>query len=148
MVDSIGADNFDAIAGMDVLGIALASPLAHLLKKPLLCLRSEERGEALVWAVEGAARPRWRTLVIVDQAATDKSIGSAVDALRRTGCTVTEAMALVDREEGAKAKLATRGVGLNFFVGIRELAESLFQSRSITKENYGAVIKQTQKTTD
>jgi orotate phosphoribosyltransferase len=75
-------------------------------------------------------------------------MGSAVEALRKAGCAVKEAVALVDRQEGARTMLAAHGVTLNSFVGIRDLAESLYGSKGITKAHYEAVIKQMQKTAD
>ncbi len=138
----IGVVNFDAIAGVATAGVTVSSPLAYLLKKPMLYVRKEEKGHGLGRQVEGAARPGWRALVVDDLATTGGSILSAVEALRKVGCTVKDALVLVDRQEGGKARLAASGVRLSSFVDVAELAETLFSGKRITKADYRAVLKQ------
>ena len=138
MIASVGENSFDAIVGVATVGVAFASPLAHFLKKPLLGTRIEGKE----WLVEGAARPRWRTLMIGDLVATGKTVSSSADALRKRGCAVRDAIVLVDRQEGARASLAASGVKLNSFINVSDLVEVLFENKSITKANYQAVLKQ------
>jgi orotate phosphoribosyltransferase len=145
LVESAGVQNVDAVAGIGVTGSALASPLAYLLKKPLLCLRAEQRGATPEWVVDGAPRPRLRTLVMSDEVGKGQGLASAIEALRKTGCIVKEAIALVDRHEGGKAALEANGVTLNSFVNIKGLATTLFENKAITKANYDAVLKQMEK---
>lgn len=142
MVESLGVDRLDALAGLGVTGTSLASPLAYLLKKPLLCLKPERKGQAFGWTVEGASQPRWRTVVVSDEVATGRGIVSAVETLRKTGCLVKDALALVDRQEGGRATLAAREIVLRSFTDVRELTVSLFESKTITKATYETVLKQ------
>jgi orotate phosphoribosyltransferase len=138
----IGERNFDAIAGVATAGVTASSPLAYMLKKPMLYVRSEEKAHGLGRRVEGAVRPGWRTLVVDDLVTTGGSILSAVEALRGSGCVVKEALVLVDRLEGAKARLASAGVRLNSFIDIKELVEMLFAGKKVTKADRDAVLKQ------
>ncbi len=140
----IGVAKFDAIAGVATAGVTVSSPLAYLLRKPMLYVRKEEKGHGLGRQVEGAARPGWRTLVVDDLATTGGSILSTVEALRKAGCTVEDALVLVDRLEGGKARLAASGVRLSSFVDVAELVETLFSGKRITKADYQAVLKQTE----
>jgi len=142
VVGGIGEANFDAVAGVATAGVTLSSPLAYVLKKPMLYVRSEEKGHGLGRRVEGAVRPGWRTIVVDDLITTGGSILSAVEALRSAGCVVKEALVLVDRLEGGKARLATEGVRLNAFVDVKELAGTLFDGKMITKAAFQAVQKQ------
>jgi orotate phosphoribosyltransferase len=142
VVEKIGAMNFDAVAGVATAGVTLSSPLAYVLKKPMLYVRSEEKGHGLGRRVEGAVRPGWRTIVVDDLITTGGSILSAVEALRGAGCVVKEALVLVDRLEGGPERLASAGVRLNSFVDVKELVEMLFEGKMITKADYQAVMKQ------
>ena len=141
-VREIGEKNFDVVAGVATAGVTISSVLAFLLKKPMVYVRKEEKGHGLGRLVEGAVRPGWRALVIDDLVTTGGSIVSAVEALRRAGCVVKEAMVLVDRLEGGKANLATAGVRLGSFVDIRELVGTLYDRKKVTKGDYEAVLKQ------
>lgn len=138
----VGEKNFDVVAGVATAGVTISSPLAFLLKKPMVYVRKEEKGHGLGRQVEGATRPGQKTLVIDDLITTGGSIISAVEALRKTGCVVKDAAVLVDRLEGGKANLAGAGVRLNAYAQVTELIEILYQSRMMTKGDYEAVAKQ------
>ena len=142
-VKEMGDENFDAVAGVATAGVVISSPLAYILKKPMLFVWKEEKGHGLGKVVEGAVHPGWRALVIDDLVTTGGSIASAVDALRRSSCEVEEALVLVDRLEGGKANLARSGVKLSSFVDIMELVEILYQEKKVTKADFQAVLKQT-----
>jgi orotate phosphoribosyltransferase len=142
MAKKIGERNFDAVAGVATAGVTVSSPLAYLLKKPMLYVRREEKGHGLGRQVEGAAQPGWRTLVVDDLVTTGGSILSAVQALRGSGCVVRDALVLVDRLEGGRANLASAGVKLSSFADVKELVEILHGNKRITKADYMAVLKQ------
>jgi orotate phosphoribosyltransferase len=138
----IGEESFDVVAGVATAGVTVSSPLAYLLRKPMLYVRSEEKGHGLGKLVEGAVRPGWRAVVVDDLATTGGSILSAADALRKSGCVVRDAVVLVDRLEGAKASLARNGVKLWAFADIKGLVETLYEEKKITKADLQAVLKQ------
>lgn len=140
--ERIGEKNFDILAGVATAGVTISSPLAFLLKKPMVYVRKEEKGHGLGRQVEGATLPGQKALVIDDLVTTGGSIISAVEALRKTGCVVKETAVLVDRLEGGKANLAAAGVRLNAYVQVTELIEILYQSKKMTKGDYEAVMKQ------
>ena len=140
-VERIGVGNFDVLAGVVTAGVTLSSPVAYVLKKPMVCVRKEEKGQTS-GKLEGAVRPGWRALVIDSLVTTGGSIVSSVETLRRSGCTVEDALVLVDRLEGGKENLARSGVKLSAFVDVKELAETLFQEKKVTKTDYQAVLEQ------
>ena len=142
LAEQVGERSFDVVAGVATAGVALSSPLAYLMKKPMVYVRREEKGHGLGKRIEGAAQPRWRALVVDDLATTGGSILSAVDALRAAGCVVTDAIVLVDRLEGGKANLAGSGVKLGAFADVKELVKTLYDQKKVTKRDYEAVLKQ------
>lgn len=142
LAEGVGEGNFDVVAGVATAGVTISSPLAFLLKKPMVYVRKEEKGYGLGRQVEGATRPGQKALVIDDLVTTGGSVISAVEALRKTGCTVKEVAVLVDRLEGGKANLAGVGVRLNAYAQVTELVETLYQKRMMTKGDFEAVVKQ------
>ena len=141
-IGTIGEGSYDVIAGVATAGVTISSPVAYLLKKPMVYVRKEEKGYGLGKLVEGAVNPGWRALVVDDLATTGGSIVSAVEALRKAGCVVKEAVVLVDRLEGGKRNLAKVGVRLSPFAEVRELAEILYRGRKVTKGDYERVLRQ------
>ena len=134
--------DYDVVAGVATAGVTVSSVLAFLLKKPMVYVRKEEKGHGLGKLVEGAVQPRWRAIVVDDLVTTGGSIISAVEALRKAGCVVKDAVVLVDRLEGGRVNLEATGVRLRKFVDIRELAEVLLERGKLTKRDYEAVTKQ------
>ncbi|MDG7008463.1 MAG: orotate phosphoribosyltransferase [Nitrososphaerota archaeon] len=140
-VKQIGVGAFDVVAGVATAGVTVSSPVAYVLKKPMVYARREEERHG-AWKLEGAVRPGWRALVIDGLVTTGESMVSAVEALRRSGCTVEDALVLVDRLEGGKESLARSGVKLSAFVDVKELVETLFQEKKVTKTDYQAALRQ------
>jgi orotate phosphoribosyltransferase len=138
----IGESSFDVVAGVATAGVTISSPLAYVLKKPMVYVRKEEKGHGLGKLVEGAVNPGWRALVIDDLVTTGGSVISSVEALRSVGCVVRDALVLVDRLEGGGANLARAGVRLSAFADITELVETLHGQGKITKADLQAVLKQ------
>ena len=138
----IGLQNFDVVAGVATAGVTISSPLAFLLKKPMVYVRKEEKAHGMGKSVEGAPQPRWRALVVDDVVTSGGSIMASVEGLRKASCVVNDAAVLVDRLEGGKGNLAAQKVRLNAFMDIRELVGSLFEEKMVPKRDYDAVMRQ------
>ena len=142
MAKEMGEGSFDVVAGVATAGIAISSPLAYVLKKPMVYVRREQKGHGLGKLVEGAVKPGWRALVVDDLITDGGSKIEAVETLRRAGCVVNDVMVLVDRLEGGKASLAKVRVNLSSFTDIRELVETLYLQKKVTKRDFQAVLEQ------
>ena len=142
MVREMAEQSFDAVAGVATAGIAISSPLAYILKKPMVYVRSEQKRHGLGKLVEGAVRPGWNTLVVDDLITDGGSKAVAVEALRKAGCVVKNVMVLVDRLEGGKATLDAVGVKLKSFTDIKDLVGTLYAQEKVTKGDYEGVLRQ------
>lgn len=142
MAREMGEQNFDVVAGVATAGIAISSPLAYVLKKPMVYVRREQKGHGLGKLVEGAVTPGWKALVVDDLITDGGSKIDAVESLRKSGCVVNDVMVLVDRLEGGRESLARSGVKLWAFVDVNELVETLYNEKKMTKGNYQTVLKQ------
>jgi len=142
MAGEMGEQNFDVVAGVATAGIAISSPLAYVLKKPMVYVRREQKGHGLGKLVEGAVTPGWRALVVDDLITDGGSKIDAVETLRKSGCLVSDVMVLVDRMEGGRENLARSRVKLHAFVDVKELVETLYMEKKVTKGDYQAVLEQ------
>ena len=66
----------------------------------------------------------------------------AADAIRAEGGVVTEVVALLDREEGGKAKLEQTGVKIHTLLQMREVANTLYEIGAIDEESFKTILKQ------
>lgn len=142
LLKEMGESSFDAVAGAGTAGVTFASPVAYQLKKPMLHVRLADTS-LKPGQVEGAVRPGWRTVLIGDVVNTAENLVSAVESLRRAGCVVKEAVVLVDRLEGGKAKLSAVGVRLNAFADVTSLVNTLYDQNKVTKAGWQSVLRQT-----
>ncbi|MDA4129118.1 MAG: phosphoribosyltransferase family protein [Thaumarchaeota archaeon] len=142
LVDGVGASKFDAISGVATAGLTISSPLAIMLKKPMLYVRKEGEGRGSGRLVEGISAPSSRVLLIDDLVSTGASVVSAATALRNKGYKVTDTAVLIDRLEGGKSNLAAIDVKLHSFASIRDLLRALGQSKIMKKAQAEAILRQ------
>jgi len=141
----IGANSFDRITGIPTSGIPFASLTAYHLKKPFLYIRPHERLHGRERRVEGIVMPGDRVLLMDDLITSGGSLRRAAAAIRAEGGVVTEAVVLLDREEGGKENLAKDDVKLHYLLKASEAAEKLYEIGAITEDQLNIMLKQVKK---
>lgn len=86
---------FDVIAGVAVGGVPHSSAVAYLLNKPSVFIRKEAKEHGKGKRVEGGDVKGKRVLLIEDLVTTGGSSLSGVEALRESGATVNDMLAIV-----------------------------------------------------
>lgn len=112
--------DFDAVAGGATAGIPYASYLAADLNRPLLYVRKSTKDYGTHSQVEGTVTEGWRVLLVEDLITDGGSKLPFLDALEGAGTAVTDALVLVNREQGGAEVLADRGVALRALVSRSE----------------------------
>jgi len=141
----IGANSFDRIAGIPTAGIPFASLTAYHLKKPFLYIRPTERLHGRERRVEGILLPGNRVLLMDDLITSGGSLRRAVEAIRTEGGVVTDAIVLLDREEGGKENLVKDNVKLHYLLTTSEAAYKLYEIGVITEDQLDIIVKQVKK---
>lgn len=105
---------FDGLAGVPIGGLYLATGLALRMDRPLLYVRPpREPDEVAAPHIEGIYRPGQRVLVVDDLATGGGSLVETIVALRNAGLMVSDAVVLIDREQGAAQRLEAMGVNFH-----------------------------------
>lgn len=138
-------DGFERIAGIPTAGIPFASIVAYQLNKPFLYIRQLARLHGRERKIEGLIMPGDRVLLMDDLITTGGSLIKAVEAIRAEGGVVTEAVVLMDREEGGKENLAEKNVTLHYLLKVSEAAEKLYEMDVIKEDQYKLIMKQVKK---
>ena len=141
----VGLQNFDRIAGIPIAGIPFASQIAYNLKKPFLYVRKGARRHGRQRRVEGLLASGDRVLLVDDLVTTGLTLKKAAEAVKAEGGVVKEAVALLDREEGGKEKLAKNGIQLHALLKISEVANTLYEIGAIDEESLKTILKQIKK---
>jgi len=145
IISQIGLKNFDRIAGIPIAGIPFASQIAYNLKKPFLYVRKGVRLHGRQRRVEGILVSGDRVLLVEDLVTTGLTLKKAAAAVTAEGGVVKEAVALLDREEGGKEKLAKNGIQLHALLKISEVANTLYEIGTLDKESLKTILKQIKK---
>lgn len=140
--NEIGIENFDRVAGIPTAGLPLSAIVAYNLKKPFLYVRQKEKLSGRERRVEGILMPGDRVLLIDDLVTTGLSLERSTLAIRAEGGIVSDALVLLDREEGGKDRLAKINVNLHAVLGIKEVAEELHEMGVIDDEKLELILSQ------
>lgn len=84
-------------------------------------------------------------MLIDDLVTTGLTMKKAAEAITAEGGIVKETVALLDREEGGKEKLAKNGIQLHALLKISEVANALYEIGAIDEQNLKTIMKQIKK---
>jgi len=95
--------------------------------------------------VEGILTSGDRVLLIDDLITTGLSLRKAEKAIEAEGGVITDAVVLLDREEGGKENLDKKGIKLHALLKISEIADRLYEIGAIDEVQLKTILKQIKK---
>jgi len=114
----------DALAGLEMGGIPIATMLSQLTGLPLLFVRKKAKDYGTCKIAEGG-RVRGRKLLIVEDVVTSGgAILDAAQALREEGAELGPVVCVIDRESGGPANLAKVALQLTPLFTMSELKQA------------------------
>jgi orotate phosphoribosyltransferase len=143
--DEIGLENFERVAGIPIAGIPFTSIIAYNLQKPFLYIRKGMPLHGRQKRIEGILAPGNRILIIDDLITTGLSLTKAAKAVMAEGGVVSDAVVLIDRQEGGRKKLEKNGIKLHALLNISEIANNLHEIGAIDKDQLKTILKQIKK---
>lgn len=136
-------DNQEYICGVPTSGLPFASALAYSLGKALVYVRAVREAHRGQRMVEGVLKAGSKTILLDDVVGTGATLASASEAVRGEGGIVTDAVALLDREEGGGSLLGSHGVELHVAGRITDVARRLLEDGVIDEDLFRNVTAQT-----
>lgn len=109
------------LAGMELGAVPLVVATALATHLPYSVIRKMARAHGTGQRIEGEIAPGTRVLLIEDVATTGGSAAESVGLIRAAGGVVDRALVVVDRDQGARERLAPLGVRLEPLVTLSEL---------------------------
>lgn len=100
----------DRLAGVPYAALPIATVVSQMTAIPMIYTRKESKSHGLGKDVEGLWQPGERVVIIEDVITTGGSIIKTAVLLRELGMYVSDAIALVDREQGGAQALAAQGI--------------------------------------
>ncbi len=140
--DRVGTKSFERVVGIPVAGIPFAALIAYELKKPFLYTRRGVRRHGRERRIEGVIAPGDRVLLVDDLVTTGLSMRKAAKAIVAEGGLVTDAVVLLDRQEGGRERLAKSGIVVQALLSVTEIANTLHELGSIDEEQLRTILRQ------
>ncbi|MCH4814831.1 MAG: orotate phosphoribosyltransferase [Saccharolobus sp.] len=123
----------DIIVGIATGGVPLSSFIACNLREPMGYIRIEKKGHGTNRTLELDVKGK-RVLLVDDVATTGVSIEKATLEILNGGGKVSDALVIIDRQEGASQRLEKLGVKLHSLFKISEILDELLKSDKL-KDN-------------
>lgn len=139
LIAKIPLDAFEVLAGVESAGIPLAAYISCLTGKPLAYVRKEPKKHGTGNVVEGEVTNR-RVAIVDDVVTTGSSLIKAIDNLLNVNAKPVMAVVIVDREQGGKKLLESRGIKLYALLTTTEIFTILFNNGIISREIYDSVL--------
>jgi len=111
----------DALAGLELGGVPIATMLSQLTGLPALFVRKEAKTYGTCQLAEGGVVDGRRLTVVEDVVTSGGQVITSCGDLRERGAIVEHALCVIDRESGGPAGLADIGVELRPLFTMTEL---------------------------
>jgi len=139
LVSRIPLSTFDVLVGVESAGIPLAAYISCLTRKPLAYVRKEPKKHGTGNVVEGEVTGK-KAAIVDDVVTTGSSLIKAIDNLLNAGAKPVMAIVIVDREQGGRKLLESRGIKLYALLTTSEIFTALFNTGIISRETFDDIL--------
>lgn len=127
---------FDLLCGVPYTALPIATAISLEHDIPLLLRRKEAKTYGTKKMIEGIFRPGQKCLVVEDVITSGASILETAEALCENGLKVTDAVVVLNREQGGKERLKESGISLHPLFNLSDFLSVLHQEKLIAEETF------------
>jgi uridine monophosphate synthetase len=132
MVEKTGHLSYDIVCGVPYTALPMATALSLKVNKPMLIKRKEgAKGYGTKKAIEGIYRKGQNCLIIEDLVTSGLSVFESIEPLEAEGLVVTDVIVLVDREQGGRRNIESKGKNLHALITVTDMLRILEQEQRI-----------------
>jgi uridine monophosphate synthetase len=125
---------YDVICGVPYTALPIATVMSVDKSIPMVMRRKEVKDYGTGKAIEGAFKAGQTCLLIEDLVTSGMSVFETIKPLNEVGLIVKDVIVLVDRQQGGKQNIESKGVNLHAVITINSLLEILEQEGRLEKK--------------
>lgn len=137
----MGNHPFDLICGVPYTALPIATCISLQHNVPMIMRRKEKKAYGTKQQIEGSFKPGQSCLIIEDIITSGTSILETTDDLETAGLKITDAVVLINREQGGEANLIKRNIKLHSVLTLKTVITELLNSNSLPKAEQKIVLE-------
>jgi orotate phosphoribosyltransferase len=142
----MASERIDKLASIELKGALIVPSIACRVNLPCVVVRKEEKAYGVTGKIAGADVAKGDNVLFFDDVVSEGlSKLEGTKPLKELGAQVKHLMVVVNREQGGKENLEKAGYTVHALAKISEIADSLYRSKSISKEQLDAVLNYIKK---
>lgn len=127
-------DEFDIVCGVPYTALPIATSFSVKTGVPMVMRRKEAKDYGTKKLIEGSFKENDRCLIVEDVVTSGSSILETVSDLVQSGIKCSQAVVLLNREQGGEKFLKERGITMHALLSLTQLMQILKDARCVDEE--------------